>query len=424
MDQIQKVHAREVLDSRGNPTIEVDVILASGFMGRAIVPSGASTGSHEAIELRDGDEKRFFGKGVIKAVSNVNTVIADAVEGMDPFRQEEIDKKILELDGTRNKRRLGANAILGVSIAVAHAAAASKHATLFQHFANLTKRGFVTLLPLPMFNVINGGAHADSGLDIQEFMIIPTGAANFSEALKIGVEIFQTLKKLLKEKKLTVSVGDEGGFAPHLKKNEDAIELILQAAEIAGHLKKIKIGLDVAASEFYDTEKGKYKFDGKQRNTDDMIDYYVKLVQKYPIISIEDPLYEDDFEGWTKLTKQIGKKVQIVGDDLLVTNIERIKKAIDNQSANAVLIKLNQIGTVSETIKAIEMAQKAGWNVVVSHRSGETEDVTIADLAVGLNAGQIKAGSLCRSERVAKYNQLLRIEEALAGKAEFNGNIK
>lgn len=424
MDQIQKVHAREVLDSRGNPTIEVDVILSSGSTGRAIVPSGASTGKHEAIELRDGDENRFLGKGVQKAVSNVNTAIADAVEGMDPFRQEEIDRKMLELDGTKNKRRLGANAILGVSMAVAHAAATSRHATLFQHFANLTKRGFVTLLPLPLFNIINGGVHADSGLEIQEFMLIPTGAQNFSEALRIGVETFQTLKNLLKEKNLTVSVGDEGGFAPHLKKNEDAIELILQAAEKAGHIKKVKIGLDVAANEFYNEEKGKYYFGGKQKSADDMIDYFTKLVEKYPIISIEDPLYEDDFEGWTKLTKAIGGKIQIVGDDLLVTNIERIKKAIESKSANAVLIKLNQIGTVSETIKAIETAKKAGWNVVVSHRSGETEDTTIADLSVGLCAGQIKTGSLCRSERVAKFNQLLRIEEALAGKAEFNGNIK
>lgn len=423
MEQIQKVRAREVLDSRGNPTVEVEISLVSGLTTTAIVPSGASTGSHEAVELRDGEE-RYGGKGVLKAVNNVNTVIADMVEGMDPLRQEVVDQKMIELDGTKNKSRLGANAILGVSLAVAHAAALSRRNHLFQHFANLAHKGFSTLLPTPLMNIVNGGVHADSGLNIQEFMLVPSGATSFSEALRIGAEVFHVLKKLLAEKKLVTAVGDEGGFAPRLKNNEEAIELILQAAEKAGHLKKVEIALDVAATEFYDAESDRYLFDGKKRTAEEMGKFYEKLTEKYPIVSIEDPLAEDDFACWSSLTAKIGKKVQIVGDDLFVTNIKRIDQGIEAKAANSVLIKLNQIGTVSETIAAVEKAHKAGWTAVISHRSGETEDTTIADLAVGLATGQIKTGSLCRSERIAKYNQLLRIEEFLAGKAVFQGKIR
>jgi enolase len=423
MQQIQKVHAREVIDSRGNPTVFVEVQLYSGYTGEAIVPSGASTGTHEALELRDEDPLRFFGKGVLKAVSNVNTIISDAIEGMDPTRQKEVDQKMIELDGTDNKSKLGANAILGVSLAVAHAAANSCRTNLFQHFANLTQSGFVSLLPIPLFNIINGGAHADNGLEIQEFMLVPSGAKSFSEALQIGAEVFHTLKKILKSRSLATSVGDEGGFAPHLKTNDEAIELILEAASEARHLDKVQIALDVAANEFYSVDEQKYNISGG-KTADELIAYFVNLSQKYPIISIEDPLHEDDFASWSKLTEKIGKKVQIVGDDLLVTNIKRIKKAIDQKSANAVLIKLNQIGTVSETIEAIKMAQDNDWKAIVSHRSGETEDTTIADLAVGMSTGQIKTGSLCRSERVAKFNQLLAIEEILAGKATFPEAIR
>ncbi len=424
MEQIQKVHAREVLDSRGNPTVEVEVSLLSGIKASAIVPSGASTGSHEAVELRDGDEKRYLGKGVLHAINNVNTTISDAIEGLDPTRQEDIDNKLIELDGTKNKRKLGANAILGASLAVAKSAAISRRTNLFQHFANLGRKGFATLLPTPLMNIINGGVHADSGLDIQEFMLVPTGAESFSEALQIGAETFHTLKQILKEKKQVTAVGDEGGFAPHLKKNEEAIEIILEAAKKAGHLKKVQIALDVAASEFYDAESGKYNFAGKKKKPEDMVKFYKDLAKKYPIISIEDPFAEDDFESTALLTKEIGKKVQIVGDDLFVTNIQRLEEGINKEAGNSILIKLNQIGTVTETMKAVEMAHKAGWTAVVSHRSGETEDTTIADLAVGLSTGQIKTGSLCRSERIAKYNQLLRIEEFLAGKATYQGKIK
>ncbi|MCT4592612.1 MAG: phosphopyruvate hydratase [Candidatus Gracilibacteria bacterium] len=424
MDKIQKIHAREVLDSRGNPTIEVEIFLTNGLKTNAIVPSGASTGSHEAVELRDGDLDRYLGKGVLKAISNVNTIIADAIEGMDPTDQEAIDQKMIELDGTKNKSKLGANAILGVSLAVCKIGAMSKRTSLFQYFANITKKGFATKLPTPFMNIINGGAHADSGLEIQEFMLVPTGAADFSEALKIGAETFHNLKKILKDEGHVVAVGDEGGFAPHLKTNEEAIEIILKAAEKAGHKDKVKIALDVAANEFYDENKKSYIVKGEAKTADDMVDFYTDLANKYPIISIEDPFIEDDFESCAKLTAKIGDKVQIVGDDLLVTNIERIAKGIDMKAMNAVLIKFNQIGTITETIKAIQMAHESGWEAMVSHRSGETEDTTIADLCVGLSTGQIKTGSLCRSERIAKYNQLLRIEESLSGKATYQGEIK
>ncbi len=423
MEQIHKIHAREVLDSRGNPTVCVSITLASGIIGTAIVPSGASTGSHEALELRDGDKNRYLGKGVQKAISNINTIIADAIEGMDPLRQNEIDAKMIKIDGTKNKRKLGANAILGVSMAVAHAAAKAKNTSLFQHFANLTQSGFATLLPIPLVNIINGGAHADSGLDIQEFMIVPTEAENFNQALQIVAEIFHTLKKILKKNGHVTSVGDEGGFAPHLDTNEDAVKLILEATKKAGHKDKIQIAFDVAASEFYNKEKKIYNFNKKEMTSDQMIDFFAGWVDKYPIVSIEDPLDEDDFDGWQKFTERLGDKIQIIGDDLLVTNLKRINKAIEQKSCNAVLIKLNQVGSVSETIEAIKIAKKAGWNVIISHRSGETEDTTIADLAVGLGTGQIKTGSLCRSERVCKYNRLLEIEEILAGKAVFPEKI-
>ena len=423
MEQIQKVHAREVFDSRGNPTVAATVKLFSGFSGTAIVPSGASTGKHEAVELRDGDGKRFFGKGVRKAVDNINTRIAGKIEGKDPWQQQKIDKLLCELDGTKNKSRLGANAILAVSLAVAKAAAVSRGANLFQHFSNLVGGGFPTRMPVPLFNVINGGVHADSGLDIQEFMLVPTGAESFSHAMQIGVEVFHTLKKILREKSLATSVGDEGGFAPNLKKNQDAIELILQAAEQAGHLKKVKIALDVAASEFFDSEKKVYRFEGGERNAKWMADFFEKLCGKFPICSIEDPLAEDEFEDWAKLTAKVGKKVQVVGDDLLVTNPGRIKTAIEQKSANALLVKLNQIGTLTETIQAILLAHKSDWRAIISHRSGETEDTTIADLAVGLQTGQIKTGSLCRGERICKFNRLLKIEELVAGKAEFDGSF-
>jgi len=419
MEQIKKASAREVLDSRGNPTLEAEVLLSSGFFASAIVPSGASTGTHEAKELRDEDSKRYNGKGVLKAVNNVNTTISDAIEGMDPMRQKEIDKKMIEIDGTKNKSRLGANAILAVSIAISKVAALTRRTNLFQHFANITKKGFATLMPMPFFNIINGGVHANNNLDIQEFMLVPTGAERFSQALQIGAEVFHALGKILKEKKLSTSVGDEGGYAPLIKTHEEAIELILAAAEKAGHLSNVKIALDVAANEFYDSEKGIYNFSKSKKNTDEMIKFFEKLVQKYPIVSIEDPLGEDDFESWSRLNEVVGKNVQIVGDDLFVTNPERIQQGIEEEAANAVLIKPNQIGTITETITSIDLAQKAEMGIMISHRSGETEDTTIADLAVGLGSGQIKTGSLSRSERICKFNRLLKIEEYLAGKAEF-----
>jgi len=421
MSKITKIFAREVLDSRGNPTVEVDLTTEKGF-GRAIVPSGASTGIHEAVELRDGDKSRYKGKGVLKAVENVKGPIAEAVIGMDSEDQAGIDKKMIDLDGTENKGKLGANAILGVSIAAARASANEKNIFLFEHFnKNAVK------LPLPLMNIMNGGKHADSGLDIQEFMIVPVGADSFAEALRMGAEIFHTLKGILKEKGLSTAVGDEGGFAPNLPDNEAALDYIVQAIEMAGYKpwKEIMIALDAAASEFYDSKNDKYdiKINGKAEKltSSELINFYDVLLRKYPIISIEDGHNEDDMEGFKMLMKDIGKTIQVMGDDFTVTNVKRLKKAIDEKACNSVLIKLNQIGTVTETIDAIEMAKKANWTSVVSHRSGETEDTTIADFVVGMETGQIKTGSLSRTERICKYNQLLRIEEHLGEKAEYVG---
>lgn len=409
------------MDSRGNPTVEVEVLTEKGS-GRAIVPSGASTGIHEALELRDGDKKRYGGKGVSKAVANVTDLIAPVLLGMNSDEQEAIDKKMLELDGTENKSKLGANAILGVSMAAARASANDRGEFLYEY---MTPESHI--LPLPMMNIINGGQHADSGLDIQEFMILPVGAPTFKEALRMGAEIFHTLKGILKENGLSTSVGDEGGFAPSLPKNEAALDYIVQAIEKAGYKpwKEIMLALDSAASEFYDVEKKVYKIKvaGKMEelNNADLVAYYDVLLRKYPIISIEDSHAQDDWEGWGKMMKEIGKTIQVVGDDFLVTNVKRLSKAIELKAANSILIKLNQIGSITETIAAIKMAQKAGWTAVVSHRSGETEDTTIADLAVAMSTGQIKTGSLSRTERICKYNQLLRIEEKLGAKADFIG---
>ncbi|MFA5948117.1 MAG: phosphopyruvate hydratase [Candidatus Gracilibacteria bacterium] len=421
MSKITKILAREVLDSRGNPTLETEVYTEKGF-GRASVPSGASTGIHEALELRDNDKKRFNGKGVLTAVSNVNTLIAKEVIGMDSEKQEEIDEKMIALDGTENKSKLGANAILGVSLAVAHASANEKNLYLYEHLNPASK-----LLPLPMMNIINGGAHADSGLDIQEFMIMPVGGKTFREALRIGVEVFHSLKSLLKDDGFSTSVGDEGGFAPNLSDNETGLKYIVKAVEKAGYKMKddVMIALDCAASEFYNEEKKVYEINVNGKKEDltngELVSFYDVLVQKYPIISIEDGLAQDDFEGWGKIMNALGKKIQIVGDDFLVTNVKRLKKAIDEKLANSILIKLNQIGSLTETISAIKMAKDANFTNVISHRSGETEDCTIADLAVGMETGQIKTGSLSRTERICKYNQLLRIEERLGDKAVFAG---
>ena len=421
MSQITKILAREVLDSRGNPTVEVEVFTEKGF-GRAIVPSGASTGVHEAIELRDGDKKRYGGKGVLKAAGNVNGTLSEAIVGMNSEDQEAIDKKMIDMDGTENKGNLGANAILGVSLAIARASANERNQFLYEYLNPEAK-----VLPLPGMNVINGGQHADSGLDIQEFMIMPVGGASFREALRMGAEVFHTLKKLLAEKGLSTAVGDEGGFAPNLPSNEAALDFIVQAIEKAGYKpwKEIMIALDVASSEFYDAENKIYKIKVKGKpeelNSSDLINFYDVLLRKYPIISIEDGHAEDDFEGWRKIMRDVGKTIQIVGDDFLVTNVKRLKKAIDQKAANSILIKVNQIGTLSETIAAIKMAKEANWTAVVSHRSGETEDTTIADLAVAMETGQIKTGSLSRTDRICKYNQLLRIEEKLGAKADFIG---
>ncbi len=421
MPFIEEVTAREVLDSRGNPTIEVEIHLEDGSMGRAIVPSGASTGVHEAIELRDGDKNRYFGKGTLKAVENVNTEIADAIVGYNVFDQVGLDKLLIELDGTYNKARLGANAILGVSLAAADAAANSLGLPLFQYLGGVNAK----LLPTPMMNILNGGSHADNTVDFQEFMIMPVGAGSFREAVRMGSEIFHSLKSVLKEKGLSTAVGDEGGFAPNLSTNEEAIQVILKAVERAGYEpgKDVKLALDVAASEFYDADAKKYKLagEGKVRTADEMIDYYEHLISEYSLISIEDGLAEDDWDGWAKLTQKLGNKVQLVGDDLFVTNTDRLKKGIESGVANSILIKVNQIGTVTETLDAIEMAKKAGYTAVVSHRSGESEDVTIADLVVAVNAGQIKTGSLSRTDRIAKYNQLLRIDELLSDTAIYAG---
>jgi len=420
MTMIVDVHGREVLDSRGNPTVEVEVLLESGAQGRAIVPSGASTGTREAVELRDGDPKRFMGKGVTKAVRNVNRVIAPKLTGYDATEQVLVDRMLIDLDGTENKGKLGANAILGASIAVARAAAEACGLPLYRYLGGV---GACTL-PVPMMNILNGGSHADNNMDIQEFMVMPVGAKSFSGALRMGVETFHNLKKVLKGKGLNTNVGDEGGFAPLLRSNAEAIEVILEAIGKAGYKagKEICIALDPAASEF--GEKGIYVFrksDGKKRDAAGMVKFYEDLCRQYPIVSIEDGFSEDDWEGWKMFTDAMGKKIQIVGDDIFVTNPAILRKGIAKGVANSVLIKLNQIGTVTETIEAIEMAKRAGWTAVVSHRSGETEDSTIADLVVGLSTGQIKTGSASRTDRIAKYNQLLRIEEELGPAARFDG---
>lgn len=419
MSEIAAVFAREILDSRGNPTVEVDVILETMIMGRAAVPSGASTGTREAVELRDGDKKRYKGKGVLKAVENVRSVIGPHIIGMDASEQALIDKMMIELDATENKGKLGANAILGVSLAVAKAAAEEAGLPLYRYIGGANAKE----LPLPMMNILNGGKHADNNVDIQEFMIMPACAPSLAEAVRIGSEVFHSLKDILKKKKYNTAVGDEGGFAPNLSSNEEAIQIILEAIEAAGYKpgKDIYIALDAAASEFY--ENGKYNLTGekKQKTTDEMIEYYEGLVKKYPIISIEDGLAENDWSGWQALTKRLGNKVQLVGDDVFVTNTKILEKGIAEGVGNSILIKVNQIGTLTETLNAVEMAKRAGYTAVISHRSGETEDATIADIAVAVNAGQIKTGSMCRTDRTAKYNQLIRIEEELAEMAVFKG---
>ncbi|MBQ2975112.1 MAG: phosphopyruvate hydratase [Phascolarctobacterium sp.] len=419
MAMITEVYAREILDSRGNPTVEVEVILEDGAVGRAAVPSGASTGVHEAVELRDGDKSRYLGKGVTKAVDNVNDIIAEALIGLEATRQTEIDEMLVRLDGTPNKGRLGANAILGVSMAVARAAASSVGLPLYLYLGGVAAKE----LPVPMMNILNGGEHADNNVDIQEFMIMPVGAKSFSEALRMNAEIYHNLKALLKEKGLSTALGDEGGFAPNLSNNAEAIEVILEAVVKAGYKPKddIVIALDVASSEMY--KDGKYHLEGEGlvKTSEEMVDYLTELCEKYPIISIEDGLAEDDWAGWKLLTKKIGKKVQLVGDDLFVTNEERLVQGINKGVANAILIKVNQIGTLTETFNAIETAKRAGYTCIISHRSGETEDTTLADIAVAVNAGQIKTGAPARTDRVAKYNQLLRIEEDLGKAAKYNG---
>ncbi|MCF6093621.1 phosphopyruvate hydratase [Microaerobacter geothermalis] len=419
MTIISEVYAREVLDSRGNPTVEVEVSLESGAVGRAIVPSGASTGAYEAVELRDGDNKRYLGKGVLKAVENVNEVIAPNIIGFDATDQVGIDELLIELDGTPNKEKLGANAILGVSMAVARAAAEALGIPLYTYLGGFNAK----ILPVPMMNILNGGKHADNNVDIQEFMVMPVGAERFSDALRMGAEIFHNLKAVLKEKGLNTAVGDEGGFAPNLSSNEEAIQTILEAIKRAGYEpgQDVYLALDVAATELY--KEGKYHLEGEgvTRTTEEMIQFYQELVDKYPIISIEDGLSEDDWEGWNKLTKAIGHKVQLVGDDLFVTNTQRLSQGIDQGTANSILIKVNQIGTLTETFDAIEMAKRAGYTAVISHRSGETEDTTIADIVVAVNAGQIKTGAPSRTDRVAKYNQLLRIEDELSYIGRYAG---
>jgi|TARA_B110000467_G_scaffold154978_1_gene166795 enolase len=414
---IKNISAREILDSRGNPTVEVDVFLENGVSGRSSVPSGASTGEFEAVELRDGDKSRYNGKGVLKAVNNVNDKINKALKGLDIDDQSKIDSTMIELDGTENKSILGANAILGVSLASVRAASNVKNIPLYKHLGIADN----FKMPVPMMNILNGGSHANNTVDIQEFMIFPFGASTFSHALRIGAEIFHSLKSELHKKGLNTAVGDEGGFAPNLNSNEEAIDIILNSIEIAGYKpgEEVFIALDVAASELFD--EGKYNLDSENKafSSDEMIEYLASLVRKYPIISIEDGLDENDWEGWTNLNKRLGKDIQIVGDDLTVTNIERLQKAIDKKSMNSILIKLNQIGTVSETIQAVNLAKKVGYGAIISHRSGETEDTFIADFSVAMGMGQIKTGSVSRSDRVAKYNQLLRIEEELKGSASF-----
>jgi len=418
MFSITKVHARQIMDSRGNPTIECDIELSGGAFGRAAVPSGASTGSFEALELRDGGNA-YMGKGVMTAVKNVNEIIAPAIMGMDASRQTELDEKMLALDGTPNKDKLGANAILAVSMAAAHAAANAKKEPLYKYIASIYGNANPVVLPRPMMNIINGGAHADNGLDAQEFMIIPNGARDEFEAIRMGSEIFNNLKSILKKGGNSTNVGDEGGFAPNFHSCREALDTIIAAIQAAGYKPgdQVSIGLDVASSEFY--KDGVYKFEGQNLSADQMIEFYEKLIADYPIISIEDALAEEDWDGWKKLTEKIGGKCQLVGDDLFVTNPTRLAKGIENGVANAILIKVNQIGSLTETLRAIKMAQDAKYGVVISHRSGETEDTTIADLAVATNAGQIKTGSMSRTDRMAKYNQLIRIEEQLGASAKY-----
>ena len=420
MSEIADVYAREILDSRGNPTLEVEVFLESGIMGRAAVPSGASTGEREALELRDGDKSRYMGKGVLKAVSNVNNQIAEQIIGMEATDQAGVDRKMLELDGTEFKSNFGANAILGVSLAVAKAAAEEVGLPLYQYIGGVNAKE----LPLPMMNILNGGAHADNNVDIQEFMIMPAGANNFTEALRMGVEVFHSLKSVLKKKGYNTAVGDEGGFAPNLKSNEEALEVIMSAIEEAGYKpgSDVLLALDVASSELF--KDGKYYLENEpspEKTPEQLVDFYENLVNKYPIISIEDGMAENDWDGWKMLTERLGKRIQLVGDDLFVTNTRILKEGIEKGIANSILIKLNQIGTLTETLEAIETAKQAGYTTVISHRSGETEDTTLADLAVAVNSGQIKTGSLCRTDRVCKYNQLLRIEDELDAVAVFRG---
>jgi len=426
MSYIAEVHARQILDSRGNPTVEVEVLTENEYMGRAAVPSGASTGVHEAVELRDNDKKIYDGKGVLNAVNNVNTTIADELIGWDVADQTGIDQKMIEIDGTENKGKLGANAILAVSMAVAKAAALEANLPLYRYIGGTNAK----VLPIPMMNILNGGAHADNKIDFQEFMVMPIGASSFSEALRWGVEIFHSLKSVLKKNGYSTNVGDEGGFAPNIQSNEEAIETVLKAIEKAGYKAGMDVGIamDPAVSEMYNTEKQVYHFhksDGKELSREKMVDFWEKWVNEYPIISIEDGMAEDDWEGWKLMTERLGKRIQLVGDDLFVTNVKRLQKGIEQHVANALLVKVNQIGTLTETVNAVSLAQRNGYNTIMSHRSGETEDTTIADLAVALNCGQIKTGSASRTDRIAKYNQLIRIEELLGESAVFpKGKIK
>ncbi len=422
MSIIKDILAREILDSRGNPTVEVEVLTESGYLGRAAVPSGASTGIHEAVELRDGDENRFLGKGVLKACANVNDTLREELIGIDVFEQRYIDHLMIDIDGTENKSNIGANAMLAVSLACAKAAAEATQQALYRYLGGANAH----ILPVPMMNILNGGSHADNSIDFQEFMIMPVGAESFSEGLRMGVEVFHHLKKVLKKKGYSTNVGDEGGFAPNMKSNEEAIETVLAAIEGAGYQpgEDMVIALDPASSEFYDVDEGVYHLKwstGDKLSTDDMISYWADWVKRYPIFSIEDGLYEDDWSGWTKLTTAIGDRVQLVGDDFFVTNTKRLARGIEERAANSILIKVNQIGTLTETMEAVRMATRNAYTSVISHRSGETEDVTIADLAVALNTGQIKTGSASRSDRIAKYNQLLRIEEELLESAVYPG---
>jgi enolase len=422
---ITAIRAREVLDSRGNPTVEVDVRLDGGAFGRAIVPSGASTGEHEAWELRDGDKKRYSGKGVSRAVANVNDTIVPAIKGWDAREQAGIDHRMIEMDGSPNKKNLGANALLGVSLAVAHAAAAAENMPLFCYLGGAEAK----VLPVPMMNILNAGAHSDAPIDFQEFMIMPRGAPTFAEGLRYGTEVFHALKSVLKDRQLSTNVGDEGGFAPQLQSADDALESIATAVAKAGYKlgEQIFIALDVASSEFFDREQNLYVFkksDGSKRTAEELIEYYVELCRRFPIVSIEDGCAENDWEGWKKLTARLGSRVQLVGDDLFVTNVEFLRRGIAEQVANSILVKVNQIGTLTETLAAIDLARKNRYTAVISHRSGETEDTTIADIAVATNAGQIKTGSLCRTDRVAKYNQLLRIAEELGDKAVYGGKMR